>query len=134
MSGIIRHANPLAAVALSAAGMVAPAAPANAQDLDLDVIFRCNGESGVDPAVCAAQRDVIINNCTVCHTFVPIVMQQWSEDEWRNLLVRHVENGRVGQLSPDDVDALQAYLTATFNPDLPPPDLPEELLKTWTAY
>jgi hypothetical protein len=130
MTGRIKRATAVVA------GLVALAAaePAQAQDLDLDVIFRCNGESGVDPAACVDQRNVIINNCTVCHTFVPIVMQQWSEDEWRNLLVRHVENGRVGQLSPDDVDALEGYLAATFNADLPPPELPEELLKTWTSY
>jgi hypothetical protein len=61
-------------------------------------------------------------------------MQQWTEDEWRGLLVRHVENDRVGRLSEEDVAALNAYLAATFNEDLPPPELPPALLETWTNY
>lgn len=122
-------------VATATLALVGPvASPAEAQELDLDAIFRCNGESGVEPEECAAQRGVIINNCTVCHTFVPIVMQQWTEDEWRNLLVRHVGNGRVDQLSEEDVAELKEYLAATFNTDLPPPELPPALLETWTSY
>lgn len=131
MAGTMRAAFPLGlAVAMAA---FAPSAGL-AQDLDLDAVFRCNGETEVDPAHCVEQRGVIIANCTVCHTFAPIVMQQWAKEEWHALLFRHVENDRVGQLSEADVEALNAYLAATFNPDRPPPELPPALLETWTNY
>lgn len=124
---------------LAAASLVAalPAAivtslPATAQDLDLDLIFRCEG--GLEPEHCAAAREDILNNCTVCHTFVPIVMQQWDENEWRGLLDRHVGNDRVAQLSEEEVEAIHAYLSNNFTRGLPPPELPPALLETWTSY
>jgi hypothetical protein len=121
----------LPAVLALALGGVAPVA--QAQQLDLDEVFRCSGET-VGPEQCLAAREVILNNCTTCHTFVPIVMQPFDGDGWRGLLVRHVENGRVSQLSDGDVENLRLYLAENFNGDLPPPDLPPALLETWTSY
>jgi len=106
---------------------------ANAQQLNLDEVFRCSGET-VNQENCLTARNVILNNCTTCHTFVPIVMQSFDGDGWRGLLTRHVENGRVSQLSPDQVENLRLYLAENFNGDLPPPDLPQALLETWTSY
>lgn len=115
-------------------GLVGLPTVSEAQDLDLDTIFRCNGETDVDPATCVQERNVILTNCTVCHMFVPIVMQQFDENGWRGLLDRHVGNDRVNQLSTEQVDELHAYLSATFNESRPPPDLPASLLENWTSY
>lgn len=104
-----------------------------AQQLDLDEVFRCSAET-VSQEDCLASREVILNNCTTCHTFVPIVMQGFDGNGWRGLLTRHVENGRVSQLSAEQVETLRLYLAENFNGDLPPPDLPPALLETWTSY
>lgn len=107
---------------------------ARAQELDLDQVFRCEATDVAGIAACAQGRDLILNNCTVCHTFVPIVMQQFDGAGWTSLLDRHIGNGRVNQLSPEQIAAIHDYLTANFNGSLPPPDLPPELLSTWTSY
>src|SRR5690606_36673602 len=83
---------------------------------------------------CLAARQVLLNDCTTCHTFVPIVMQSFDENGWRGLLTRHVENGRVTQVPPEQIENLRLYLAENFNGDLPPPDLPPALLETWTSY
>lgn len=109
-------------------------APASAQDVNLDVIFRCAATDEPGKAGCLEARNLITNNCTVCHTFVPIVMQQFDAAGWTGLLDRHIQNGRVNQLSPEQLTAIHDYLAANFNGSLPPPDLPPELLATWTSY
>lgn len=120
-----------AAILISGTPVTVP--PVQAQQLDLDEVFRCTGET-VAPEQCVLARDTILNNCTTCHTFVPIVMQAFDGDGWRGLLTRHVENGRVSQLSVEDVETLRLYLAENFNGTLPPPDLPPALLETWTSY
>jgi hypothetical protein len=106
---------------------------ASAQQLDLDEVFRCSGET-VSHENCLAARQVLLNDCTTCHTFVPIVMQSFDENGWRGLLTRHVENGRVTQVPPEQIENLRLYLAENFNGELPPPDLPPALLETWTSY
>ena len=77
-------------------------------------------------------RDLVLNNCTSCHTFVPIVVLQMNKEEWeRN---RRIHRSRVPALSDPDFDALYEYLVANFNPNRPVPTLPKELLATWTSY
>ena len=110
------------------------ALPSMAQEVDLDVVFRCAATDDAEIAKCGEARDLVLTNCTICHTFVPIVMQQWTEPEWRGLLDRHVGNGRVDQLSKEQVATIHDYLAANFNATLPPPDLPPELLENWTSY
>jgi len=116
-----------------ALGAGSSATGASAQQLDLDEVFRCSGET-VTEDNCLAARQVLLNDCTTCHTFVPIVMQSFDENGWRGLLVRHVENGRVTQVPPEQIENLRLYLAENFNGDLPPPDLPPALLETWTSY
>jgi mono/diheme cytochrome c family protein len=103
-------------------------------NVDLAQIFRCSATDEAGAAKCVEARDLITNNCTVCHTFVPIVMQQFDAAGWTGLLDRHVQNGRVNQLSSEQIAAIHAYLSENFNGDLPPPELPPELLQTWTAF
>jgi mono/diheme cytochrome c family protein len=76
-------------------------------------------------------RELVLNNCTTCHTFVPIVVLQMTKEAWERNSRDHRE--RVTALSDADFKTLYEYLTANFNPDRPVPKLPQELLDTWTA-
>jgi cytochrome c5 len=76
-------------------------------------------------------RDLVLNNCQNCHTFVPIVVLQMDEAAWTRSSVDH--RPRVTGLSEDDFKTLYDYLKANFNPAHPVPQLPRELLDTWTG-
>jgi len=77
-------------------------------------------------------RDLLLNNCTSCHTFVPIVVLQMDTEAWeRN---KSIHRSRVPGLSDAEFETLYTYLVASFNPDRPVPKLPKELLDTWTSY
>jgi cytochrome c5 len=100
---------------------VPAASPVQSATVNLDEIFpRGRG------------RDLVLNNCTSCHTFVPIVVLQMTKDAWERNSRDH--RGRVTSLSDADFKALYEYLIANFNPDRPVPKLPQELLNTWTGY
>ena len=77
-------------------------------------------------------RDLVLNNCQNCHTFVPIVVLQMDEDAWTRNSIDHRE--RVAQVSDEDFKTLYSYLKANFHPGRPVPKLPKELLDTWTSY
>ena len=77
-------------------------------------------------------RDLLLNNCTGCHTFVPIVVLQMTKEAWERNSRDH--RGRVAALSDADFKNLYDYLIANFNPNRPVPKLPKELLDTWTSY
>lgn len=79
-----------------------------------------------------AGRDLVLNNCQNCHTFVPIVILQMDEDAWTRSSLDH--RGRVAGLSDDEFKTLYTYLKANFNPNRPVPKLPQELLESWTTY
>lgn len=79
-----------------------------------------------------AGRDLVLNNCQNCHTFVPIVILQMEEDAWTRSSLDH--RPRVTGLSDDEFKTLYTYLKATFNPNRPVPKLPKELLESWTTY
>ena len=100
--------------------------------LNLDAVFRCTATDAAGKQTCAEGRELILQSCTACHTFVPIVMQQFDGNGWQGLFDRH--RPRVPELSNEQVATIQRYLTQNFNPDTPPPELPAELLKNWTSY
>ena len=77
-------------------------------------------------------RDLVLNNCQNCHTFVPIVVLQMEEDAWTRNSIDHRE--RVTQLSDEEFKTLYTYLKANFHPGRPVPKLPKALLDTWTSY
>jgi mono/diheme cytochrome c family protein len=89
--------------------------------VDLDAIFPA-GEG----------RDLVLNNCQSCHTWVPIVVLQMQEDEWYRWSIEH--RTRVSGLSDEQFDTLYRYLVANFNPQRPVPELPPALLESWTSY
>lgn len=77
-------------------------------------------------------REAALNNCTTCHTFVPLVVLQMSQTQWEVNALGHRD--RVPGMSDADYKAAYAYLSANFNPDHPVPVLPPELLTFWTDY
>jgi mono/diheme cytochrome c family protein len=77
-------------------------------------------------------RELLLNNCTTCHTFVPIVVLRMTKEAWERNSRDH--RGRVDALSDADFKILYQYLKENFNPDKPVPKLPKELLATWTSY
>jgi hypothetical protein len=77
-------------------------------------------------------RDLLLNNCTSCHTFVPIVVLQLDKQAWEHNKAIH--RSRVPSMTDADFNALYVYLEANFNPDKPVPKLPQDLLDTWTSY
>jgi len=102
-----------------------PPPPAEAADsgpvtVDLDAIFP-QGPG----------RDLVLNNCQTCHVWVPIVVLQMDEAAWYRNSLNH--RGRVEALSDAEFETLYAYLSSTFTPDRPVPQLPPSLLEAWTS-
>ncbi len=95
-----------------------PGAPAK---LDMDAIF--------PPG---PGREAVLDNCTSCHTFVPLVVLQYTQAQW-DLSARN-HRDRVPRMSDADFKAGYDYLAKHFNPDHPVPVLPKYLLDTWTDY
>ena len=79
----------------------------------------------------AEMREMVLNNCTNCHTFVPIVVLQMESEHWDTNMSTHTE---YVALSEEERQVLYDYLKASFNPDRPVPELPAALLETWTSY
>jgi hypothetical protein len=117
--GSSRPAAPPAAAPAQAQS--APAAPAGPTKIDLDKIFP-QGRG----------RDLVLANFQNCHTVVPIVVLQMDKDAWQRNSIDH--RPRVTNLSDAEFSVLYEYLSATFGPHRPVPELPRELLETWTSY
>jgi len=77
-------------------------------------------------------RTLVLNNCTSCHVFTPIVVLQMNELQWNRSAREH--HDRVANLSEAEFATLYDYLKANFNPDKPVPQLPQALLDSWTSY
>ena len=108
----------LVAVALTVSACGKPAPP---DHVDLDAIVP-QGPG----------RDLVLNNCQNCHTFVPIVVLQMDADAWTRNSVDH--RPRIPNVTDADFAAIYAYLPQHFNPGRPVPVLPTALLETWTSY
>ncbi len=123
MSGIsVRR---LASIALLGAALAAPAA---AQEVNIEEIFWCNageptGEQNEEQ--CLASRAATLTNCTSCHTFVPIVKAQKSPEQWHATMEAHRD--RVTGMNDEEYAQLEAFLAAHFNPENEPPTLPPAL-------
>src|SRR5262245_18772188 len=113
-----------AALAAAAAGF---GGQGHAQDLDFNAIFSCEGPraGGLSAGDCATTRGAVLQNCTSCHTFVPIVKAQKTPDEWTSTLGVHRE--RVADVPDAQYAQIRAFLAANFNPSNEPPTLPPEL-------
>lgn len=105
----------------STAAAAAPEAGAQSSQVNLEEIF---------PA--GPGRDLVLENCQSCHTFVPIVVLQKDKQAWQHWSVEHRE--RVANLTEEEFKALFEYLSANFGPHRPVPQLPPALLESWTSY
>lgn len=78
-------------------------------------------------------QDLVFQNCTNCHNWVPLVFARFDKAGWEQNRSNH-EN-RVTAMSQADKDFLYNYLITNFPPDKEPPDnIPQELLDQWTSY
>ena len=77
-------------------------------------------------------RDLVLNNCQICHVWVPIVTLQMDETQWARNGSEHRD--RVELVSDEDFELMYGYLRTTFTPDRPVPELPAALLEAWTSY
>ena len=68
-------------------------------------------------------RELVLNNCTSCHTIVPIVVLQMTRDAWERNGRDHRD--RVTALSDAEFKTLYEYLIVNFNPQRPVPKLPK---------
>lgn len=72
-----------------------------------------------------AGRELTLNNCTSCHSFVCVVRGQRTEEHWNTTKATH--RGRVSSMNDADYAEVFAYLTEHFNDKNPEPELPPEL-------
>lgn len=77
-------------------------------------------------------RELVLNNCQSCHVLVPILVLRMDKGAWHRNSIEHRE--RVEALGDEDFEVLYDYLTTTFTPERPIPELPAALLDTWTTY
>lgn len=74
-------------------------------------------------------RDLVLFNCTACHSFVRIVTGQRTRDAWQ--VVKRSMRTRVSGLSDQEYDDLFAYLEASFSDSKPVPSLPDWLSESY---
>jgi hypothetical protein len=74
-------------------------------------------------------KDLVLENCIVCHTFVRIVTGQKALGRWES--IKRIHRIRVPRLSPDELNVLFAYLAENFNDVKPEPNLPEWFRLLW---
>lgn len=118
----------LLAALLLALPIAASAPAALAQGIDIEVVFNCAADGPIGeqtPKQCVTTRTQLLNNCTACHTFVPIVKAQKAPELWDATL--QVHRVRVPDISDDDYAQFSAFLKAHFNDTVPAPALPPEL-------
>lgn len=72
-------------------------------------------------------RDLVLYNCTACHTFVRIVLGQRTKERWE--IVKRNHRPRVPQVPDSDLDRIFEYVESNFNETKPVPSLPNWLLE-----
>lgn len=77
-------------------------------------------------------RNLVLSDCTSCHTITPIVIIQMTREARERWARDHRE--RVNAMSNEDFKTVTEYLIKHFSPGQPIPQLPKELLDTWTSY
>lgn len=133
----LKHAALAVAVTMALVGCdSAPSSEAAPATASTDVVTTsADGQMTVDMDAIFPQapgRDLLLNNCQSCHTWVPVVVLGMNEEEWARWRQEHRQ--RVPGLADEEFDVLYAYLVENFNPDTPVPDLPPALLESWTTY
>lgn len=138
---MIRRSNTLVALliggavtALAACGAPGGGAPGSAPDAAADrASTRSPSKLNLDEIFPPGDgRELVLDNCQNCHTFVPIVVLQMEKDAWQRSSVDHRD--RVNNLSDEELKTVYEYLIANFGPHRPVPTLPKEFLESWTTY
>jgi len=70
-------------------------------------------------------RDLLIQNCNVCHSFVCAIRGQRTMEHFQNVM-RDMRS-RVTSITDEDYDMLFAYLVENFSDTKPEPRLPPQL-------
>ncbi len=78
-----------------------------------------------------AGRDLLIRNCTGCHSFVPIITGQRTKTRWENIRTAHRD--AMLALPITDYNAIYDYLAENFNDTKPEPKLPEWFVRSQTG-
>lgn len=71
--------------------------------------------------VIAKGRVVFGESCIQCHNMNTVLIQRKPEEGWKQTVYSMVSRG--AQLTPDEMEALIVYLTATYGPDSPRPNM-----------
>ena len=66
-------------------------------------------------------RAVFGESCIQCHNINTVLIQRKPQEGWKQTVYSMVSRG--AQLTPDEMEALIAYLTATYGPNAPPPNM-----------
>ncbi len=72
-------------------------------------------------------RDLLLANCTACHSFVPIVTGQRTRARWDNIRTNHRD--AVLRLPEKDYTVIYDYLAENFNDTKPEPKFPDWFLQ-----
>jgi mono/diheme cytochrome c family protein len=81
--------------------------------------------SAATEAEVAKGRKVFGESCIQCHNMNAVLIQRKPAQGWRETVYSMISRG--AQLTPDEIDPLIAYLTATYGPDSPPPSRPKSV-------
>ncbi len=92
------------------------ASPSGQQKLNLD-----------DYLPKGAGRDLMLRDCTSCHSFVPIVTDQRPNERWQSLKNDHRD--KAPGTSEADYNTVFAYLMENFNNTKPEPKFPDWFLQ-----
>lgn len=114
-------AAPTEATAPAAQQPTAPPSSGEPVKVDLDDIFPA-GEG----------RELVLRECTGCHTWVPVVIMQAEAPYWWQISRDHRD--RTPGITDEEFNTLFEYIIANYPPDKPVPELPPALLDTWTSY
>jgi hypothetical protein len=72
-------------------------------------------------------RDLVLRDCTTCHSFVPIITGQRPNARWLSLKQDHKD--KASAVSQADYDTEFNYLIENFNDKKPEPKLPDWFIK-----
>ncbi len=115
---LYRTQTPASATPLASATSTGVAAPTSGGQVQVDL-------NKIFPP--GTGRDLVLENCLACHTFVRIVTGQRDAQGWA--VVKREMRPDVRNLSDQEVDTLFAYLEANFNNTKSVPSLPDWLLQ-----
>ncbi len=78
-------------------------------------------------------RELVLRYCLNCHSVVFVIPgSDKGRDAWMNHKLTHATYIRAA--SPAELDLMYEYLSNTFGPDKPIPELPDWVLRSWTSY